>query len=265
VLDRIDPLVILPELRTESFGWMCHWYDKIDSTNRVAFDRGLAGGGEGEVFLAEAQSKGRGRLGRSWFSPPHLNVYLSLILRPEIAPEEAIGINLIVGVTVTRVLQKLYQITALIKWPNDVLVNGRKLAGILSEMHTTGKGVEFVILGVGVNLNVPGYRMPETIRGKTTSVLIETRKRCDRGEFVREFLASVEKAYHLFLTRGLSPFLPFLQKRSWLTGREVEIESCGAVVRGIARGISSDGSLLLGNARGQWEEIRSGTIRTVGD
>lgn len=265
-ISRSEPVerpLILPGLKTRTFGRTFHWYRKIDSTNRVAFDRAVEGGEEGEIFMAEAQTRGRGRVGKSWFSPPYMNLYLSLILRPKVAPEIVPGISLVAGVSVARVLQKLYPISALIKWPNDVLVNDKKLAGILCQTQAKGKTTEFVILGIGINLNVPHGRMPRFLQQTATSVFMETGNRCDRGEFVESLLASLERGYCLFQGRGLAPFLPFLRHRSWLTGKQIEVNSGTALIRGVARGISSTGSLLIDSGRGPLEELRSGTVQMI--
>ena len=261
--DRIDPWIMLPQLKTRWLGWMVHWYDSIDSTNRAAFSRGLAGGTEGETFVAEAQSRGRGRLGKSWFSPSHLNLYLSVLLRPRVTPDEALAINLVAGVTVAKVVEKLHGIAPLIKWPNDVLVKEKKLAGILGEMHTTAERLDFLVLGVGVNLNVPSCQMPKALRGSATSIRIETGTKCDRITFAQEFLVRMEKQYELFLHRGLAPFLSFLRDRSWLAGKEVQVGSGGSTVNGVVRGISPEGGLVLDCGGGRLTEVRSGTVSLV--
>ena len=157
-------------LGTKRLGTRFHYFEEIDSTNSYARRLAEAGACEGEVVIAERQSEGRGRLGRSWVSPPFNNLYCSLVLRPALAPAHAPQITLMAAVALADTIASFVaDRRPAIKWPNDILIDGKKLAGILTESACDAKHVEFVILGIGVNLNFPRDRMPETIRDRATS------------------------------------------------------------------------------------------------
>src|SRR5262249_21329770 len=145
-------------------GKKIHYFPDLDSTNRVAYKLAADGAAEGEVVLAETQTRGKGRLGRSWFSPPGLNLYLSVILRPKLAPSDAPLLTLVSAVALADTVQRFLGMSPAIKWPNDILVGGKKLAGILTESSVDSQRLHFVVVGIGVNLNMPASMLPEDIR-----------------------------------------------------------------------------------------------------
>src|SRR4030067_2893626 len=150
-----------------------HYFQTIDSTNSEAYQLALQGRKEGEVVIAESKMKGRGRLGRHWFSPPFLNLYLSVVLRPRIPPYRASLITLMAAVATADAIQKYSGLFPLIKWPNDILLGGRKVAGLLNEIHSEMDQIHFVILGMGVNLNMEEQMFPREVRPVATSLKIE--------------------------------------------------------------------------------------------
>jgi BirA family biotin operon repressor/biotin-[acetyl-CoA-carboxylase] ligase len=162
------------------------YFTETDSTNTRAKDLAVRGAPEGALVLSEKQTKGRGREERNWFSPSRDGIYLSLILRPTIPPREAPMITLLTAVAVAEALLSLTRLKIAIKWPNDILVGGKKLAGILTEMTTQGDSIDYVVVGLGLNVNTP--RFPDNIRDKATSMLIETQKRFSRVRIIREYL-----------------------------------------------------------------------------
>src|SRR5919106_2303059 len=157
-------------LATKRLGAQLHYFPDIDSTNSYARRLAEHGAAEGEIVIAEAQTRGRGRLGRSWISPPFVNLYFSVILRPRLAPAHAPQLTLMAAVAVADTVTFFIHTAPAIKWPNDVLVGGRKLAGILTESSCDSERIEFVILGIGINLNYPVELMPEDIRNRATSI-----------------------------------------------------------------------------------------------
>ena len=159
--DLLTPAEVKPVLSTKWMGKVIHHFHTADSTNSEAYQLALKGTREGEVVIAESQKKGRGRLGRTWYSPPSLNLYLSVILRPKIPPQQASLITLMAAVATADAIQKFSGLLPLIKWPNDILMRGRKVAGLLNEIHSEMDRIHFVILGIGVNLNMDGKMFPK--------------------------------------------------------------------------------------------------------
>src|SRR3954468_1224094 len=178
--NALRPEDIQKSLEAARLGKKIHYFPEIDSTNRFAFSLASKGGEEGEVVIAESQSDGKGRLGRSWFSPPGVNLYLSIILRPKLAPADAAQLTLMSAVAVAETVKCFLGAPPAIKWPNDILVAGKKIAGILTESSIDRARLHFAVIGVGVNVNVTAELLPEEIRGRTTSLRILKNKPVDR-------------------------------------------------------------------------------------
>ena len=159
--DALIPAEVMWELGTKTIGKAVLSYKKVDSTNDVAYNLAENGIAEGTVVLAEEQAKGKGRHGRKWVSPPKSGIYMSCVLRPEIAPNEIPVITLMAAVAVAKAVRKTTGLQAMIKWPNDILVSGRKICGILTEMKAEQDSVDFIILGIGLNVNASARSLPE--------------------------------------------------------------------------------------------------------
>jgi BirA family biotin operon repressor/biotin-[acetyl-CoA-carboxylase] ligase len=181
--DLLLPSEINPILRTKWMGKKIHYFNTIDSTNSTAYQLALKGAKEGEVVIAESQEKGRGRLGRQWVSPPFLNLYLSVILRPKIPPHQASLITLMAAVATADAIEQYSGLTPSIKWPNDLLLRKRKVAGLLNEIHSETDRIHFVILGMGVNLNMDAKEFPKDIRTQATSLKAEKGRPVSRKAF----------------------------------------------------------------------------------
>ncbi|MBI4527966.1 MAG: biotin--[acetyl-CoA-carboxylase] ligase [Deltaproteobacteria bacterium] len=247
-------------LKTNRLGNKIHYFHEIDSTNAYARERAQAGGSEGEVVIAESQTQGRGRLGRSWVSPPYRNLCLSVILRPKLAPQDAPQITLMSAVALAETVQTFIPLAPEIKWPNDILVSGKKVAGILSESCCESERLLFVILGIGVNLNTPPEMMPDGIRDRAASVMSWTREPVDRTEFTRRLIENLERCYGDLETKGF----PFIAGR-WqsffaLRGKRVTVEMLGRTTLGKAAGIDVDGALILEEDSGAVTRIIAGEV-----
>src|SRR4030043_2212491 len=205
--DLLTPSEINPILKTKWMGRTIHHFQTLDSTNSKAYQLALNGAKEGEVVISESQKKGRGRLGRQWFSPPFLNLYLSVILRPKISPHQASLITLMAAVATADAIQKFSGLLPLIKWPNDILLQDRKIAGLLNEIHSEIDRIHFVILAIGVNLNVDEREFPKEIRGKATSLKREMGRAVSRKDFVRSLLQELESWCEVFCEKGGTPIL----------------------------------------------------------
>lgn len=192
--------------------------------------------------------------------PPGVNIYLSVILRPEIPPAGTPIITLAASTALTRALRGLYNLPAAIKWPNDVLINGRKMSGILTEMSSGPDRVRHVILGVGIDVNMPAGSFPEDIRVISTSVMLELGREADRSELLGRFLAEFEEDYGLLLRGEKARILNSWRELSCTLGRRVKVSTLKGETLGLARGIDESGGLILEGDGGGLEVITSGDV-----
>ena len=200
--DLLTPSEIKPILKTKWMGKTIHHFQTIDSTNSKAYQLALNGAGEGEVVISESQEKGRGRLGRQWFSPPFLNLYLSVILRPKIPPHQAPLITLMAAVATADAIRRFSGLLPLIKWPNDILLRDRKVAGLLNEIHSEMDRIHFVILGIGVNLNMDEKKFLKETLSVATSLKIEMGQSGFKKGFSPISSAGIGKLVFDLLRRG---------------------------------------------------------------
>lgn len=259
-LTALLPEKIRANLQTARLGKKIHYFSEIDSTNIYAFQRAQEGGAEGEVVIAESQTHGKGRMGRSWVSPPYRNLYLSVILRPNLAPLHAAQITLMSAVALAETVQSFLPFPPEIKWPNDVLVGGRKLAGILTESSVEADQVRFVIVGIGVNLNFPKELMPEAIQEIATSIFILAQKAVDRDEFACRLIQGLDRCYGELEELGFSSIARRWESFFQLKGKKVRVEMMGEAVTGKAVGIDSGGALLLEDEKGFSKRVIAGDV-----
>jgi BirA family transcriptional regulator, biotin operon repressor / biotin---[acetyl-CoA-carboxylase] ligase len=260
--DRLGPAELAPHLRG---GWRrIHWFDEVDSTQRVARELARDGAPEGTTVVAERQSAGRGRLGRQWHSPSGVNLYCSIVLRPPLAPSAVPQIALVAGAAVAAAVAEETGRAPAIKWPNDVLLDGRKVAGILTEMESEMERVHHVVAGIGVNLNAPLASFPRELREKAGSLRSLTGRRIDRAAFTGRLLAALEARYGRYLSVGLSSVRAEWESFSCLTGTEVCVASPEGEVSGRALGLDDDGALRLRRPDGRVVRIIAGEV-TVRD
>jgi len=258
--DLLTPSEIKPNLKTKCLGKTIHHFHTLDSTNSKAYQLALNGAEEGEVVIAESQEKGRGRLGRHWSSPPFLNLYLSAILRPKILPHQASLITLMAAVATADTIQKFSGLLPLIKWPNDILLRDRKVAGLLNEIHSEMDRIHFVILGIGVNLNMDGKMFPKEIRAVATSLKIEMGQAISRKVFLQSLLQELEKWYTIFMKEGSAFILKAWRDRAHVKGRRVKVTSFGETVVGMAIDVDSDGALILETTGGKRKRVVAGDV-----
>jgi BirA family biotin operon repressor/biotin-[acetyl-CoA-carboxylase] ligase len=220
--------------------------------------RATAGAAEGLLVVADSQTAGRGRLGRSWHSPPGQNLYLSLLLRPALPARHATPLTLLAGAALAHALAQAGA-TPRLRWPNDLLIPAaeglRKVAGILTEMASDGKRVRHIVLGVGLNVN--GLEFPSDLSERATSLRLALGHTCDRARLLADFLAAFELLYDDLLARGPASGLQEWRRHADL-GRVCRIDCDGAKVEGIATDIDESGALLVRDAAGQVHRIVSG-------
>jgi len=258
--DLLTPSEVKPLLTTKWMGKTIHYCHSIDSTNSKAYQLAIQDAEEGEVVIAELQVKGRGRLGRYWFSPAFLNLYLSVILRPQIPPHQASLITLMAAVATANAIEKYSGLLPLIKWPNDILIRDRKVAGLLNEIHSEMDRIHFVILGIGVNLNMDGKMFSKEIRGVATSLKREMGQTISRKAFLQSLLEELESWYEIFLKEGGAPVLKAWRDRAKIEGKRVRVTSFGETLSGVAVDIDSDGAMILETKDGKRKRIVAGDV-----
>lgn len=258
--DRLLPAEIAPLLTTHRIGRVIHHFETIDSTNQKAMELARSGAAEGEVVIAEAQTRGRGRLGRSFFSPAGVSFYASIILRPPIPPAVAPQITLVAGLAVALAVERAIGLRPGLKWPNDVMLGHLKVAGILTEMESEADRVLHVVCGPGVNLNVPAAAFPPDLRDIATSILSTTGHRVDRRAFAADFFAQLERLYDEFLKGGFAVLRKRWESYSILNGRRVAIAGIGERAEGKVIGLDDDGALRVRTRAGEVSRVISGDV-----
>ncbi len=245
ITDLLFPFEIKDNLRTKVLGQQVYVYQTVKSTNLVAYKLAEAGSPEGTLVISERQTAGKGRMGRSWFSPARLGLWVSLILRPTIPPSSVAGLSVCAGLALAVTIQKLFGLEAKVKWPNDCVLEQRKLGGILLELSAEMDQTKFVIMGVGINVNQRRGDFPATLQDKATSVRIEWGERVSRLEVLKCFLERFEKIYLLFKKRGLRAFRHEIKKYSSILKKEVKVKFGHQTITGMAWDIDDKGFLLV--------------------
>ncbi|MCF8068216.1 MAG: biotin--[acetyl-CoA-carboxylase] ligase [Desulfobacterales bacterium] len=265
MLTKVSDLILADEildgLDTDVFGKkeiIC--LDKTDSTNTRAKDLAANGAGEGTIVLAEEQGAGRGRKGRKWFSPPGDSIYASLILRPAISPGEAPVITLLTAVVAAETLLSMTDLNPRIKWPNDILINGKKISGILTEISTDMDAVDFVVVGIGLNVNTPLSSFPDEIKDIATSILAETGEHLSRTDIIREFLKQYEHFYSIFTKEGFGPIIKRWKELADIIGKRISVDMISKKHIGTVIDVDNTGVLIMEDDEGRDQRIISGDV-----
>jgi BirA family biotin operon repressor/biotin-[acetyl-CoA-carboxylase] ligase len=262
VPDRLTQLELSPLLSTHDLGRSIHFHETVGSTNELAFRLAHDGAEHGEVVVAEQQTSGKGRRGRAWVSPPGLNLYFSAILRPELPPQRAPELTLVAAVALTEVLREAGA-EAFIKWPNDVQIDGRKVAGILTELSAEPERVHFVVLGVGVNLNAQAEHFPEDLRSTATSLAMARGQRVPRALFAASLWNRLEEWLDLHLEMGFGAVRQRWKELSSTLGQDVLVRTDRQEFRGLAEDIDPAGALLVRTEDGSVERVLAGDVERL--
>lgn len=252
--------VLRKGLRTRSFGHKIYSFDTIDSTNNCAKAVAACGADEGTVVFSEHQTEGRGRLGRSWFGNPGENLAFSIVLRPKTNMESLNLVPLFVGVAIAEAVEKSMKVQVECKWPNDLLVDGRKFCGILIESSMKQNQVEHIVVGVGVNVNQVSF--PDDFLTPPTSLRIVTGQELDRAKLFRDILTSLEQNYLFVSSRGFQSILPHWLSRTTMINSRISVSHQGGVVSGVVKGITNDGGLILQTATAE-QTLFAGDVTIV--
>ncbi|MFP2929893.1 biotin--[acetyl-CoA-carboxylase] ligase [Pyxidicoccus sp. 3LG] len=262
VPDRLSSLELSPLLSTREMGRTVHHHESLGSTNELAFRLAQDGAEHGEVVVAEQQTAGKGRRGRVWVSPPGLNLYFSAILRPELPPQRAPELTLVAAVALAETLRD-WGTEAAIKWPNDVHIDGRKVAGILTELSAEPERVHFVVVGVGVNLNSREEHFPEDLRATATSLSLVTGQRVPRARFAAALWTRLEEWLERYLEEGFDAVRTRWKALSSTLGQDVLVRTDRQELRGVAEDIDPSGALLVRTEGGSLERVLAGDVEQL--
>ncbi|MDW7645561.1 MAG: biotin--[acetyl-CoA-carboxylase] ligase [Desulfuromonadales bacterium] len=261
--DTLIPAEIQANLETSCIGREVVLLEETDSTNRVAHEYGKAGAEEGLVIIADQQTAGKGRLGRPWASPYGVNLYTSILLRPSILPRWATQLTFLSSVAVARAINDLCGLNPQVKWPNDVLIDGKKVAGILNEIDAEMEGIHYMVMGIGVNLNMTKSQFPDNLRYPATSLALETGREISRLAFARILYRELDALYNTYLQEGFKPIAAAWSRFFAWQGKVVEVDFQDRRLQGTVTGIDTDGALLLRLDSGATERVLAGDVRPL--
>ncbi len=261
--DMITPHEIRDAVGTGLFGKRVAYFEILDSTNNMAKKLADEGAEEGTLVIADEQSAGRGRLNRAWISPSKSGVLMSLIIRPPLSIAEAPRITSLAAVAVARALMELSGKPVQIKWPNDILFEGKKISGILTEVSAEGNMVQYAIVGVGINTISVNRLLPTSFQHLTVSLEEMTGIRVKRAQVVASVLSNMEKLYEDFIHLGeFAGIIDYIKTHSATLGRYVKVDAGSRMITGFAEDIADDGALVLRVAGDQIQKVYSGDVLT---
>jgi BirA family biotin operon repressor/biotin-[acetyl-CoA-carboxylase] ligase len=260
VPDLLLPEILRPLLRRTIFDAHLHHFYKIGSTNTIAMMAAAEGSPEGSVFLAEEQTAGRGRGANSWQSPRSTGIYCSVVVRPALPPSDVLALSLAAGLAVQAAIREVdSRMEVDLKWPNDVLLNGKKVSGILTEMNAEATRVRYIVVGIGMNVNQASF--PKELQA--TSLRLTTGSEWSRVELVAALLKSLDREYRLLMNDSDardSILRRFAENSSWVFGKRVRIEENGSAFEGTTEGLDPRGFLQVQTPHGL-QTVLSGTVR----
>ncbi len=261
---NLTPQKLQIAFRNSDFVRHFFYYPAIGSTNDKAKELAAGGAEEGTLVIADAQTAGRGRLDRNWFSPPGLGLYMSFVLRPGVAPDRSAGSLMAVSLAAAEAVEELgIQGVVGIKWPNDLVAEHRKVAGVLSEIGVSGGKVDWCVVGIGINVNHTLADFPVELRDKATSLRELCHRRIDRLDLMKSLIAGVSRWNGRFTRDGLEPLIAQWRRRSAILGKRVRVETSGEVVVGTAVGLEPDGALRVKLESGAEEVLHVGDVHLV--
>ena len=235
-------------------------YDQVDSTNTIAKKLANEGKEEGTFVIAEEQLKGKGRMGREWVSPHGKGIWVSFILRPEILPVHASEITFVIAVGIMEGIKKYTGHDVKIKWPNDILINGKKIVGILTEISAEMERINYIVAGVGINDNQNVDDFPDEIKFKATSLKIATVKNINRNELLRKIIEEMENIYFLYKKKGFERILEIWEQNNITLGRRVKAITFDGEIVGYAEKIDKEGYLIIRDDSGKENKILAGDV-----
>ncbi len=260
--DSLTETEITYELKTKLIGKKIFAYQSVKSTNDIAAQLARSGEPEGTIVVCEQQTKGRGRLGRVWHSPSGCGIYISIILKPRFKPEKAPGLAIMTALALADAVSSCCPGDVRIKWPNDILIGNRKVAGILTELSAERNKIDYVVIGIGINVNHKADDFPPELRPIATSIRTANRRKASRVGLLRQFLQNVEKEYRRYKKDQLASSRRRIRSYSSLLGRNVQLRFGNRTVEGTAVDIDATGALII-EKDGARRPVTSGEVTVV--
>ena len=258
--DKLLPEEIGQHLHTRFVGRHICYQDTVTSTNEVLKKLAYTGAEDGTLCVAEEQTGGKGRLSRGWFSPYGKGLWFSVLLKPSFLPQEAPKMTLLAAVAVVRAIRECCGVEAMIKWPNDVLLDGRKMVGILTEMSAEFGHINYLVVGIGINVCVPREMVPENLRDSAVSIADVAGHPIDRAALLGRVLDCMEEYYGTALREGFAPIFDKWREYSTTVGRMVKVISPDKTYIGTAVDIDPEGALLVRREDGSIERVLAGDV-----
>lgn len=259
VPDVLVPELLARRLRGTMFGKRLHHFFRVDSTNNVALRSGHDGEPHAAVFVAEEQTAGRGRVGRAWHSEKTSGIYSTVLLRPPITPMQAPLLTLVAGLAARDAVVEQTGLYPDLRWPNDLLLHGKKFSGILTEMHAEPDRVQFAVIGIGINVN--HARMPESLANIATSLRLETDRVHSRLELLVKLLRHLDRYYNQFLAEGAAPVVArFSEVSTFARGKRVRVSTGNDSYVGVTAGLEPNGMLRVERDDGRTVVVISGDV-----
>ncbi|NGQ94537.1 biotin--[acetyl-CoA-carboxylase] ligase [Brevibacillus sp. SYP-B805] len=258
--DVIKAEEIQAGLATRLIGRVIHAYDDVTSTQLLAHEAAGKGAPEGTIVIAERQTAGKGRLGRAWHSPKGTGIWMSLIIRPSMPLAKAPQLTLLTAVSLAKAIQATYDLTVQIKWPNDLLYEGKKFCGILTELNAESDRINYLVIGIGINVNTVESDFPEELKAVATSLRIASGKTVKRAELIQSFCRQFETEYEHYLAHGFERTRAEWESLSMSLGRMVTVRTIHTTLEGKAVGLDPEGVLIVQDAAGRQHKVYSADI-----
>lgn len=258
--DRVNAANIQKHLKTATYGRNVTYYETCSTTQTIAHDDAQNGAPDGTLIIAEEQIAGKGRLARPWSSVARKGIWMSLIIRPSLMPQQAPQMTLVAAVAIVRAIEEVVKIEATIKWPNDIMIKGKKITGILTELQSDPDRVKAIIIGIGMNINHDKDDFPEEIQPIATSLKLESGETIDRSRLISEILGFLELYTHMYEKHGFGPIKLLWEGYSNTAGKRIKAVMLNETVEGVALGISEDGLLEVKRDDGTIRGIYSADI-----
>lgn len=255
VPDRVNEANVKKHLKATTFGKQIKYMEICESTQLIAHEEAQNGAPNGTVIISEEQTSGKGRMSRPWDSAARKGIWMSVIARPALTPQQAPQMTLVAAVAVTRAIQEVTGVEPSIKWPNDILIKGKKVTGILTELQADPDRVKAVILGIGINVNQTEDDFPDELKTIATSLKIELGLSINRAELIAKTLQFLEQYTELYVSHGFNPIKLLWEGYSNTAGRRIRAVMFNETIEGTALGISNEGVLEL--------RLDDGTIRGI--
>lgn len=258
--DSLSAEEVMASMKTERIGKNVIAFDSVVSTQLLAHEAARKGAPEGTLVVADQQTGGKGRLGRPWHSPKGTGIWMSLILRPSIPLPKTPQMTLLTAVAVAKTIEQEIGIDAKIKWPNDIFVNGKKVCGILTELHAEADRVIYLVIGPGINVNTSESDFPDYLKDVGTSLKIASGREVRRAAFIQSFCLEFERLYDLYLQEGFASIKEQWEKQSMSLGKQVTMRTVQQTIQGKAIGLDEEGVLLLEDLDGVVHKVYSADL-----